>query len=166
MSARWIWVGFHHLISNKHKWDNCFIKNAHKIWSLPHFIWKKQPIFSLFLMLSRRDAYSYPISRTWYGSHTMMAKPIRALELHYPMIQFLIIALIKWLFPEAGKMKRNLRSDQLPSRRTRQAYLARLLRISHNKSFIGQACRCCVELDQRRLFLVYLLFFFPGWGGR
>ena len=25
------------------------------------------------------------------GSYTMMAKPIRALELHYPMIQFLII---------------------------------------------------------------------------
>ena len=24
------------------------------------------------------------------GSYTMMAKPIRALELHYPMIQFLI----------------------------------------------------------------------------
>ena len=27
------------------------------------------------------------------GSYTMMAKPIRALELHYPMIQFLIIEL-------------------------------------------------------------------------
>ena len=25
------------------------------------------------------------------GSYTMMAKPIRALELHYPMIQFFII---------------------------------------------------------------------------
>ena len=25
------------------------------------------------------------------GSYTIMAKPIRALELHYPMIQFLII---------------------------------------------------------------------------
>ena len=31
--------------------------------------------------------------RAWYnGSHTMMAKPIRDLELHYPMIQFLIIS--------------------------------------------------------------------------
>ena len=28
------------------------------------------------------------------GSYTMMAEPIRALELHYPMIQFLIIDLI------------------------------------------------------------------------
>ena len=29
------------------------------------------------------------IWRAWYnGSYTMMAKPIRALELHYPMIHF------------------------------------------------------------------------------
>ena len=36
--------------------------------------------------------YSYHIWRAWYnGSYTMMAKPIRALGLHYPMIQFLII---------------------------------------------------------------------------
>ena len=34
------------------------------------------------------------IWRAWYnGSYTMMAKPIRALELHYPMIHFLIIIL-------------------------------------------------------------------------
>ena len=33
------------------------------------------------------DAYSYDIWRAWYnGSYTMMAKPIRTLELHYPMI--------------------------------------------------------------------------------
>ena len=33
--------------------------------------------------------------RAWYnGSYAMMAKPIRALELHYPMIQFLIIQAI------------------------------------------------------------------------
>ena len=39
------------------------------------------------------DEYSYHIWRAWYiGSHIMMAKPIKALELHYPMIQFLI----KW----------------------------------------------------------------------
>ena len=36
--------------------------------------------------------YSYHIWRTLYnnGSYTMMAKLIRALELYYPMIQFLI----------------------------------------------------------------------------
>ena len=32
------------------------------------------------------------ISRPWYnGSYTMAAKPIKSLELHYTMIQFLII---------------------------------------------------------------------------
>ena len=41
---------------------------------------QKKPIFSLFSFSA--DAYE---------SYTMMAKPIRALELHYPMIQFLII---------------------------------------------------------------------------
>ena len=35
------------------------------------------------------------IQRAWYnGSYTMMAKAIRAVELHYPMIQFLIIIII------------------------------------------------------------------------
>ena len=33
--------------------------------------------------------------KTWYsGSYTMMAKPMKTLELHYPMIQFLIISII------------------------------------------------------------------------
>ena len=32
------------------------------------------------------------ISRAWYnGSYTMAAKPIKCLQLHYTMIQFLII---------------------------------------------------------------------------
>ena len=35
--------------------------------------------------------YSYNICRAWYNdSYTLMAEPIRALELHYPMIQFLM----------------------------------------------------------------------------
>ena len=35
------------------------------------------------------------ISRPWYnGSYTMAAKPIKSLELHYTMIQFLIIGII------------------------------------------------------------------------
>ena len=38
------------------------------------------------------DNLIVPISRAWYnGSYTMAAKPIRSLELHYTMIQFLII---------------------------------------------------------------------------
>ena len=68
------------LTGAKREWDNCFIENAHKITRiLPDFICKK-PIFSLF-----------PFWADAYESYTMMAKPIRALELHYPMIQFLII---------------------------------------------------------------------------
>ena len=36
------------------------------------------------------------ISRAWYnGSYTMAAKPIKSLEMHYTMIQFLIIGNIK-----------------------------------------------------------------------
>ena len=34
-------------------------------------------------------------SRTWYnGSYTMATKPIKSLELHYTMNQFLIISII------------------------------------------------------------------------
>ena len=40
---------------------------------------------------------SYHFLRAWYiGSYTMKAKPIRTLELHYPMIQFLINANIQF----------------------------------------------------------------------
>ena len=36
-------VGHNHLISNKHEWNNCFIKNAHKIsMNLPDFILLEQ----------------------------------------------------------------------------------------------------------------------------
>ena len=35
------------------------------------------------------------ISRAWYnGSYTMAAKPIKSLELHYTMIQFLIMSVM------------------------------------------------------------------------
>ena len=53
----------------------------------------KKLIFSLFSILSRR--VPLPHWRAWCnGSYTMIAKPIRALELHYPKIQFLIINVI------------------------------------------------------------------------
>ena len=54
---------------------------------LPSLMLKKKTIFSLFFILSRRV----------FGEHgimahiTMTAKPFRSLQLHYPMIQFLII---------------------------------------------------------------------------
>jgi len=47
------------------------------------FAWLEQPAGNLM------DA----ISRVWYtGSYTIAAKAIKTLELHYTMIQFLIIA--------------------------------------------------------------------------
>ena len=39
--------------------------------------------------------YSYHIWTVWFNvSYTVIAEPIRALEWHYPMIQFLIVILI------------------------------------------------------------------------
>ena len=41
------------------------------------------------LVLNFEQMRAVPYWGAWYnGSYTMMAKPIRALELHYPMIQF------------------------------------------------------------------------------
>ena len=40
-------------------------------------------------------AYAYHICRAWYnGSYTMATKPIKFLELHYTMTQFLIIRIM------------------------------------------------------------------------
>ena len=86
-SARLIWLGYNHHISNKHEWNNCFIKNAHKISrNLPDLICKNIRFSACFQFWV--EAYSYHIWRAWYdGSYTMMYWPIRALVLHYPMIQ-------------------------------------------------------------------------------
>ena len=44
------------------------------------------------------DNLMVAFSWTWYnGSYTMAAKPIKSLELHYTMIQFLIIQIITFL---------------------------------------------------------------------
>ena len=79
-------VGYNHLISNKREWNNCFIKNHQQILlDFADFAWLEQPEGNL-----RGD-----ISRVWYnGSYTIAAKPIKTLELHYTMIQFLIICII------------------------------------------------------------------------
>ena len=43
----------------------------------------------------KNHAYARHFCRSWYnGSYTMMAKPMKSLELHYQMIQFLIIPII------------------------------------------------------------------------
>ena len=76
-------VGYNHLISNKREWNNCFIKNHHQILlDFADFAWLEQPEGNLM------DA----IFRVWYMYKD--AKPIKMLELHYTMIQFLIIIII------------------------------------------------------------------------
>ena len=68
------------------------LKTLTKYWEFFPTLFVKQSIFSLFLNFEQKRTYSYHIWRAWYnGSYTMMAKPIRALELHYPMIQFSIL---------------------------------------------------------------------------
>ena len=90
-------VGYNHLISNKRGWNNCFIKNAHKISRiLPDFICKSNQIQVSFNFGQTRTV-------TIFGEHGIMAdipwwlKPVRNLELHYPMIQFLIIWVVNIL---------------------------------------------------------------------
>ena len=109
-------VGYNHLISNRREWNNCFIKNHQQILlDFADFAWLEQPEGNLM------DA----ISRVWYnGSYTIAAKPIKTLELHYTVIQFLINRLIIWLAPRAGKMNQILRCYWLPER-ARWSYLAR-----------------------------------------
>ena len=75
-------VGYNHLISNKRGWNNCFIKNNQEtLLDFADFALQEQ----------LEDNLMVSISRAWYnGSYTMAAKPIKSLELHYTMIQFLI----------------------------------------------------------------------------
>ena len=77
-------VGYNHLISTSASGISFLLKTSTKYREfLPDFICKKQPILSLFLILSRRV---HIIFGEHGGSYAMMAKPIRALELHYLMI--------------------------------------------------------------------------------
>ena len=75
-------VGYNHLISNKREWKNCFIKNNQEMMlDLADFALQEQPEENLIIIFTR----------AWYnGSYTMAAEPIKSLELHYTMIQFLI----------------------------------------------------------------------------
>ena len=75
-------VGYNHFISNKREWNNCFIKNHQQILlDFADFAWSEQPEGNLM------DAISLV---RYNGSYTITAKPIKTLELHYTMIQFLI----------------------------------------------------------------------------
>ena len=64
------------------------IKNRQQILlDFADFAWLEQPEGNLM------DA----ISRVWYnGSYTIAAKPIKTLELHYTMIQLLIISYLSY----------------------------------------------------------------------
>ena len=75
-------AGYNFLMSNKREWNNCSIKNNQEILlDLADFTLQKSP----------EDNLMVAIPRAWYnGSYTMAAKPIKFLELHYTMIQFLI----------------------------------------------------------------------------
>ena len=85
-------VGYN-LISNKREWNNCFIKNNKEILlNLADFALQEQLEGNLMVA----------VSRPWYnGSYTMAAKPIKSLELHYTMIQFLI----KYKYTKKGRLK-------------------------------------------------------------
>ena len=76
-------VGYNHLMSNKCEWNDYFIKNNQEILlDFANFALQEQ----------LEDNFMVTISRTWYnGSYTLVAKPIKSLELRYTMIQFLII---------------------------------------------------------------------------
>ena len=97
-SARWIRVGYNHLISNKREWNNCFIKNAHKISRILLALICKNNRFSACFSFWA-DAYSSIFAAWFNGSYTKMAKPIRALD---PMIQVLIIGVSAERLPGQG----------------------------------------------------------------
>ena len=68
----WHRVSYHHLISNKHEWNNFFIKNNQEILlDLVHYALKEQP----------EDNLMVDISWAWYnGSYTMATKKIKSLK--------------------------------------------------------------------------------------
>ena len=82
---------YNHLISNKREWNNCFIKNAHKV--LQKFfptIFVKTTDFQLVLDFEQTRIVTIFGVHGIKGPYNMMAKRIRALELLYPLIQFFI----------------------------------------------------------------------------
>ena len=65
---------------SKRQWNDCFIKNAHKISRiLPDFIIKTTDFQLVFNFEQTRTV-------TIFGGHGIMPHTMMALELHYPMI--------------------------------------------------------------------------------
>ena len=102
-------VGYKHLKSNKREWNNCFIKNNQEILlDLVDCTLQEQP----------EDNLMIAFSRAWYnGSYAMDTKPIKSLELHYTIIQFLITAIITY-FHENSKMIKKHRKPAMSMRRS------------------------------------------------
>ena len=70
-------------MSNKRQLNNCFIKNNQEI---------LLDLADVTLQEQQKDNLMVVISQAWYnGSYTMAAKPIKSLELHDTMAQFLTI---------------------------------------------------------------------------
>ena len=63
----------------------CLLETPTKYWEFFPILFVETTDFQL--------VFNFEQTRTHFG-HTMMAKPIKALELHYSMIQFLIIIII------------------------------------------------------------------------
>ena len=85
-------VGYNHLISNKLKWNNCFIKNNQDIYLLDLIDFALQEQTEYVLIVT--------ISWAWFNvSYTcMVAKPVKYLKFHNTRILFLLIKKKKRLF--------------------------------------------------------------------
>ena len=97
-SARYgIWVGYNHLISRPGSANGVIVllKTPTKFREFFRALFVKTTDFQLVFNFEQTlTLLPYLESMVLNGSYAMMAKPIRALELHYPMIQFLIITII------------------------------------------------------------------------
>jgi len=87
MGTLWIGVGYNHIISSKHVWNNSFIENAPK-----KLNWNKK---------LKRPKQSCSRTLTIFVEHDVFGtnKPMKTLQLHYLMIQVLKggVALSFWL---------------------------------------------------------------------
>jgi hypothetical protein len=86
-------VGYKIILSNKRKWNNCFIKNTTKTEKTKIKIKTPEKITRTLAILEEHGNCSF----------TMMVKPMKTLELHYPMIQFLINLYSIWWACKANR---------------------------------------------------------------
>ena len=94
--------------------DNCFIKNNQEILlDLADFSLQEQP----------QDNLMVAISWAWYnGSYTMVAKPIKSVEFHYTITQYLSNTCISIMRKCVSSDIQTLR-NRLKKRRTAELFL-------------------------------------------